>query len=51
MASVQGPHHVLESAGIFACPITWELETFSTLSVKREWDTEINDVSRNSTSF
>lgn len=48
MASVQGPQSVLESPHVFGCPITWELETFSILSVKKkEWDTEINDACRN----
>lgn len=51
MTSVQGPQSVLETIDIFGCPITWELETFSILRVKKEYDTDINDASRNSTSF
>lgn len=51
MASVQGPQSVLETTGIFGCPITWELETCRILRVKKECDTEIHDASRNSTSF
>lgn len=51
MASVQGLQSVLETTGIFGCPIPWKLETFSILNVKKESNTEINDASRNATSF
>ena len=39
MASVQAPQSILESTGVFGCPITREPETFSILSAKKEWDT------------
>lgn len=41
MASVQGPQSVLETTGIFGCPVTWGLETFRILRVKKECDTKI----------
>lgn len=42
MASVQGPQSILKVLVYLDVPITQELETFSILSAKKEWDIEIN---------
>lgn len=38
MASVQGPQSILKVLVYLDVPITQELETFSILSAKKEWD-------------